>query len=119
VATTTPEDEKREKSRPYWHLEDGDKRVLYITVIGGLAANIGLVLIVGLGLALTHVIHRYHLIGQTGISALASFIGGIGVLAQSAVTTKHSRTRTASVAALFVLAAILILALVGYAAGVK
>jgi hypothetical protein len=57
---TPPDPEaKRPAPRRYWQLGDDDKRILYITVVGGLAANIGLVVIVGLGLAVTHLIHRY------------------------------------------------------------
>jgi hypothetical protein len=40
-------------------MAEDDKRVLLITFVGGLAANVGLVLVVALGLLEAHLIHRY------------------------------------------------------------
>jgi hypothetical protein len=42
------------RDRPFWDLRDSDWRLLYLTFAAGLAANVGLVLAVGLGLALAH-----------------------------------------------------------------
>jgi hypothetical protein len=59
VVTTTEDDsERQEERRAAWELNADDRRVLLITFAGGLAANVAVVLIVGLGLAMAHVIHR-------------------------------------------------------------
>jgi hypothetical protein len=56
VAATETE---HKEERKFWQLASDDKRLLYITVIGGLAANVGAVLVVGLGILEAHLIHRY------------------------------------------------------------
>jgi hypothetical protein len=47
------------RSRKFWNLNVDDQRVMYITVVGGLAANVGLVLVIALGFLEVHLIHRY------------------------------------------------------------
>jgi hypothetical protein len=58
---TEPQDggEPRQASR-FWHLGDDDKRLLFITFVGGLAANVGVVLIIGLGLLAVHQVEHAH-----------------------------------------------------------
>jgi len=58
--------------REQWSAED--RRILVITIAGGLAANLGTVLIVGLGLAYLH--HQR----SKGVSAPA-VVGAAGILA--------------------------------------
>jgi hypothetical protein len=48
VATTTP-DKKIEHARPLWDLREDEKRLFAITFTGGLAANVGLVVVLALG----------------------------------------------------------------------
>jgi len=67
-----PDDAEQERERPLWQLSGDDRRLLLITFVGGLAANVGLVLIVGLGLAVAHLIHRYQ-------HAIGSFVFGTAV----------------------------------------
>jgi hypothetical protein len=73
--------QKAPATRPFWHLEIDDKRTLYITILGGLAANIGAVLIIGLGLVEAHLIHRYRhtlpavLLPQAGFVAVNLVLG--------------------------------------------
>jgi hypothetical protein len=50
---------KDTSEKPFWHLGRDDQRTLYITIVGGLVANVGLVLIVRLGLTEAHLLHRY------------------------------------------------------------
>lgn len=122
--------------RAFWNLGVDDKRVLYITIIGGVAANVALVLIVGLGILEAHLIHRYRhqlstVIAPQVLAALASAVS-------SAITSRFrgrairernsgasdSRRREIvfgriALGFAVLIATVLILALVGLAAGVK
>jgi hypothetical protein len=57
-------------------LGEDDKRILYITFVGWLATSVGLVLIVGLGLAVTHLIHRYQPVLGSVVVAIVVQVGG-------------------------------------------
>lgn len=112
--------------RRYRQLAVDDKRILYITIIGGLAANVGLVLVVALGVLEVHLIHRY----RDGLDALGHIATVQGVASASLMTAtlgimnalKGAAARIVAHVIWVILglaAAITILAFVGYAAGVR
>lgn len=126
--------QQQEARRSFWQLNDDDKRMLYITIIGGLAANIGLVLVVGLGLA---IVRRPHgsfaallviAAGTFGSLAAAIFIAW---LAKKRLPLQQFRPVQQFLGVVFIvffrvlvgllslLCAVIVIALVGYAAGVK
>ena len=77
MATTTPPDDAEQPERPFWSLLRDDQRLVFATFLGGLAANIGLVLVLALGLLVVHLIHRYEhalafTIGITAIQVIAT-----------------------------------------------
>ncbi|HUA41409.1 MAG TPA: hypothetical protein VMA32_07590 [Streptosporangiaceae bacterium] len=133
MATEIPEAAKQDRARVLWHLRDDDKRLLFITTvgafIGGLAANIGLVLTVGLGLLIAHHIRNsrdaLHAL-LTGLEVLAAiFLAPSLVVLLLAYRTRTVRqtardllTRLLLPAGIF-FAVVLLLALIGHAAGLK
>lgn len=137
IATSDdPEHEPAERPEPtrgrqFWELREDDKRLLFITIVGGLAANIGLVLIVGLGLAEAHLIHRYqHSLAILFGPQLAAITGSVSGAFAGAISSRRTgpgrqksrrsvTTGHISLGIAVLLTTILILALVGYAAGVK
>lgn len=118
-ATETDKDHERR----FWQLALDDKRMLYITFVGGLAANIGLVLVVGLGLLMVRIMQRSH----TGFVALVDVASTVGVFALTSASAgvllgrKHrlSRVFWAFVCVAALAFAVIGVALVGYAAGIK
>jgi hypothetical protein len=120
-------------ARPFWNLREDDQRMLYVTIIGGLAANVGLVIIVGLGIAVAHVIHHYeHESWWIWAIAVSQVLGTISALGAQLITRRPSpvgskvapRLSTypagrVALAGMTLVASILILAAVGYAAGVR
>ena len=126
VATTTDEEPERQGTapRPFWDLAEDDKRTLYMTIVGGLVANVGLVLIVGLGLLEAHLISRYkHALGSLIWGQLAPLGGAVvALLGLSAASDNPRRQRIARYAGVGIAAlvvAVAILGVVGYAAGIK
>jgi hypothetical protein len=131
MATSTSDDTEHEpaerhepqRGRPFWELREDDKRVLFITILGALAANVGLVLIVGLGLVEAHLIHRFQhslltLFGpQLVVIFGTSMVPFVNALRSRRTPDDPIDRVFLAVAAL--LSAILILALAGYAAGIK
>ncbi len=136
----------------FWHLREDDKRLLFITVVGGLAANVGLVLIVGLGVLEAHLIHHYEhaalivILVQLGVMALSAASGIVANRTATQepaavpdwyaewlaahptefVTPEPAKISRADVVWVRIFAgfgalqaAVLILGLVGYAAGIK
>jgi hypothetical protein len=108
----------------FWHLREDDQRLLFITIVGGLAANVGLVLIVGLGLAVIQVIHRYPKVipyfkGWAVIIVLLNVGNTLVWIGRSKLNSRQRADRAISLVALGLLCAITILALIGYAAGIK
>jgi hypothetical protein len=95
----------------FWRMREDDRRLLFITFIGGLAANIGLVIIVGLGLVMARLIHRY----PQAVLYLGIVTAGMIILVVAVPVV--SRAFTFALAVL--LATILFLGLVGYAAGIR
>jgi hypothetical protein len=97
-----------------------DAKLLITTFAGGLAANVGLVFVVALGLLLAHALKR----DSNLVHQLPQVQGVIsGVLAIGTTATGNSRrgriARRITLGFIGVAAAITTLALVGYAAGVK
>jgi hypothetical protein len=124
----------QEDRRAIWKLNNADMRMLYITFIGGLAANVGVVLVVGLGLA---IVRRPHgslaallviAAGTFGSLAAAIFMAW---LAKKRLPLQQFRPVQQFLGAVFIvffrvlvgllslLCAVIVIALVGYAAGVK
>jgi hypothetical protein len=99
--------------------------MLYITFIGGLAANVGLVLVLGLGLVLVHQLSRHHIGFETLARALVAWINSGGVALLTVVLAKNKRGRAVLLTELGVFAVVLLtyavlgLAVIGYAAGLK
>ena len=113
--------------RPVWKLSQDDKRLLFITAAGGLAANIGLVLVVGLGLVVLHETNRYqHAINKYFFLVLLApliLIYPASILV--ALTPKRWRPRV-GVGVVIVLGLVVILpyilwllVVIGYAAGIR
>jgi hypothetical protein len=120
-----PDAESRSQgnSRPFWRLDESDQRTLYLLVIGGLAANVGLVLVVGLGLLLAHELDRYHA-GFLGLVDIASSVGSFAVAfaVVSMVFSKKHRLNKGfwvSTGIIILAVAVVLLAVIGYAAGIK
>jgi hypothetical protein len=119
----SPEAAKREQ----WSA--GDWRMLFITIAGGLAANLGTVLIVGLGLAYLHQRHSAGisspgLVGDTGLLCVICAVLFVPVifwaLHKTAERPRWVRWVAWSLAAVLAASALLFLCvLVGLAAGVK
>jgi hypothetical protein len=120
------------EERPLWDLNDDDKRLLAITAIGGLVANVGLVLVVGIGLAIIR-IHPHHSF-LVLLLATAFDFGVLAIIVRwtprvNRYATRRSRkawSRSPMVVIMRVfigLACLIcagtVLALVGYAAGIK
>jgi hypothetical protein len=107
---------KLDETRANWRrrtsfgrLAEDDRRLLFVTFIGALAANVGLVLIVGLGVVVARVLHRYPL----GLLYL-----GIMTLTMIFLLLAVPTLRLGSLLCLVLLTTILVLGLVGYAAGI-
>jgi hypothetical protein len=130
VATVTPDDADQREARPYWKLAEDDKRGLFITIVGGLAANVGLVLVLALGLLIDHQLRRNGVSFGTLFLTTALITFGAAVLAVLVLIVRSRRrgkpgARLARallnfLTGVYLLAtAIFLLAVVGYAAGVK
>jgi hypothetical protein len=118
-----PSRKPREKGS--WSVED--RQMLLITFVGGLGANVGAVLIVGLALILLHML-RFGFDHPIFIAPLATlFVGCTAMLVWVLYSPKGSvwlsrlpRYRARTVLALpLAYAAIILLFLVGLAAGIK
>lgn len=108
MATTT---EETHASR-FWHLKEDDQRTLFIVFVGGLAANIGVVLIVGLGLGLDRWMRTHHF--RDWLLAVLIVVVGMAVLYLAVPTV-----RLGAAIAVLLMGAIILVGLVGYAAGLK
>jgi hypothetical protein len=62
---------------------DGDRRLLIITFAGGLAANVGLVIIIGAALAFVHYYKNAHHLGMLLWYSLAVVVVGPGIVLTS------------------------------------
>jgi hypothetical protein len=123
MATTTPDDAECEPARPLWDLREDEKRLLAITVVGGLTANVGLVLVVGLGLLIAKVARAHG-----GFVTLIVLACGVAVYSFTAVvlTLLPSRQRNTFhvirlgfVGTTILAWSVVLLAAIGYAAGVR
>jgi hypothetical protein len=114
--------------REHWSAQD--RRLLLITIMGGLAANLGTVLIVGLGLAYLHHqrskgISSTALLGAAGLLAVicAAVFAPVIFWARRETAKRHRswvRWSAWSLAAVLAASVLLFLCvLVGVAAGVK
>ena len=84
MATSTPPDDAEQQPparRPFWKLREDDQRLVFATFLGGLAANVGLGLILALGLLVVHGIRKFgvNVFGWT-ITLLVAPEQGLGVL---------------------------------------
>jgi hypothetical protein len=124
-ATNEPRSQESVVGSSFWHIERADKRVLYIVVIAGLAANLGVVLVVGLRVLEAHLAHRYGL-AVVALVLTQLVLAGLGALATRAGSFPASPRSGAGSVILsrvcFCVAALLgvipLLALVGLAVGV-
>jgi predicted lipid-binding transport protein (Tim44 family) len=108
------------KRRPLWDLRDSDRRLLFVTIVGGLAANVGLVLIVGLGLTAASFFTTFgdgffFLLMLAMVAALGAL-----VMLVMRLTKQPIRNMGGCLFIIFGLAwAVIAVALIGYAAGIK
>jgi len=141
VATTTPDDAEREQEekkaspdhehharRPLWDLREDEKRLLAITAVGGLAANLGLVLIVGLAVVLLRQLRHhgeFHTLWAGGLTFVAGVLAGglfsvVRLVRRGQPWSNALRAlRWLTLLMATVIASVLVLAFIGYAAGLK
>jgi ABC-type spermidine/putrescine transport system permease subunit II len=131
MATTTDGETGREPARRYWDLNEDDKRMLLIAFIGTLAANVGLVLTLALGLLVARRVNHYHngfrnLIEIAYALPLIAAVVGLPLLAAAKRLESWAPINRALICAALVVFVVplvgdtaIVLAVVGYAAGVK
>ena len=86
---TSPQDDAQQQPparRPFWKLREDDQRPLLITFLGGLAANIGLVPVLALGLLVVRLIHKLGLVPMAVIVAGLNMAAGFTVACCLSVT---------------------------------
>jgi hypothetical protein len=111
-----------DQDRKFWQFGGDDKRMLCIAFLGTVASGVALVLIVGFGLLEAHLIHRYrHELTGLAFSQLGLLLGLPASLALLAMAvpalTKGVKIIALAYAALLI--TVVILGLVGYAAGIR
>jgi hypothetical protein len=129
VATTTPDDSQKEQGKnearrmPWAEQWSGaDKRLFLITFLGGLAANVGLVVVVALAVLTARGLAWYFR-HANGLANNVIFYGVVailtGVVSVPWVFKSLRRYRAVSLAIGLLPLAIYLLGLLGYLAGIK
>ncbi len=117
-------EERTEEEQSFWaSFDQADMKLFLVTFAGTLAATILAVVVVGLGLLLIRLARDQHQ-GFMGLVDTAGVAGGGAIIVLTPVLLLSRRTRkravdaAANVAAIMILA-ILLLAAIGYLAGIK
>jgi hypothetical protein len=127
MATATPDDGQAQHGerlirRLLWpeKWSDADKRLLAITFVGGLAANVGLVVVLAVGFFAARAVRWY--VRADATTSFAASMVLVAALFAGAMTlgfSKSRRWRIAALVALFLSPIILVLGFIGYAAGLR
>jgi hypothetical protein len=72
---STPEDESSDRADTRW--SEADKRLLLITFAGGLAANIGVLLVVGAAIAIIRVLRSPHNHAEAVVGIFIATLTGV------------------------------------------